>query len=76
MDVNPLAADMISTSSIGSYVSKNGATSHDLYVCQMGTQFRPATVVLAWLSSSVRTYNVSLVNTCSLCDDEILWLPE
>ena len=53
VDVNPVAADKIATSFIGSYVSKNGATSHDLYVCQMGTQFRPATVVLAWMSSSV-----------------------
>ena len=54
VDVNPVAADKIATSFIGSYVLENGATSHDLYVCQMGTQFRPATVVSAWLASSVR----------------------
>ena len=54
VDVNPTTTDTIVTYSIGSYVSENGPTSHDLYVCQMGTQFRPAALVLAWLSSSVR----------------------
>ena len=76
VDVNTVAADTIAASFIGSYVSENGATLHDLSVCQMGTQFWPATVVLAWLSSSVCPYNFSLVNTCSLRADEILRLPE
>ena len=53
VDVNIVAADTIATSLIGSYMSENGATFHNLSVCQMGTQFRPATVVLVWLSSSV-----------------------
>ena len=57
MDVNLVAADTIVTSFIGSYVSENGATSHDLYVCPMGTQFRSATVVLARLLSSACPYN-------------------
>ena len=63
VDLNPVAADKIATSLIGSYVSENGSTLHDLSVCQMYTQFRPATVVLEWMSSSFRPYNVSLVNT-------------
>ena len=74
--VNPVAADNIATSLIGSYVSENGDTSHDLYVSQIGTQFLHVTMVLAWLSSSVCPYNVSLVNTCYLRANEILRLPE
>ena len=54
LDVNPVAEDTIEKYFIGSYVTENGATYHDLSVCQMGTQFRPATVVSAWLSSYVR----------------------
>ena len=38
-------------------MSENGATSNYLSVCQMGTQFQPATVVLAWLSIFVLPYN-------------------
>ena len=76
VDVNPLAEDMIAKSFIGSYVSENGATLHDISVCQMGTQFWPATVVLAWLSSSVCPYNFSLVNTFSIRVNDILRLPE
>ena len=74
--MNPVAADMIVTYFIGSYVLGNGTTSHDLSVCQMGTHFQPATVVSVWPLSSVFPYNVSLVNTCSLRADEILRLPE
>ena len=57
VDLNPVAEDTIATYFIGSYVSENGATWNDLSVCQTGTQLRPATVVLAWLSSSVYAYN-------------------
>ena len=57
VNVNLVAADMIVTSLTDSYVSENGVTSHNIYVCQMGTQFRPATVLSAWLLSSVRPYN-------------------
>ena len=49
MDVHPVAADTIATSFIGLYVSENGATLHDISMCQMGTQLLPATVVSAWL---------------------------
>ena len=46
-DVNPVAADTMSTSFMGSYVSENGATSHDISVwCNM-VQLQPATVVSA-----------------------------
>ena len=76
MDVNLVAAYMIAKSFIGSCVSENGATSHDLSVCQMGTQFRPDTVVTAWLSSSVCLYDFSLVKTWSLRADDILRLPK
>ena len=55
--MNPVAADKIVTSFIGSYMSENGTTPHNIYMCQMGTQFRPGTVVSAWLSVSVRLYN-------------------
>ena len=74
VDVNPVSANMIATSLIGSYVSENGATLHNLSMCQMGTPFRPATVVLAWLSGSVIPYNFSLVSTLSLRAYDILWL--
>ena len=76
VDVNHVASDTIATSFIGSYVSENGATSHDLSMCKMGTQFRPATVVSALLSSYVCPYNFSLVNTFSIRVNDILRLPE
>ena len=51
VDVNNVTADTIATSFIVSYVSENGATSNDLSMCQMGTQFRTATVASTWLPS-------------------------
>ena len=51
--VNPVAEETVAKYFIGSYVLENGVTLQNISMCQFGTQFRPATVVLAWLSSSV-----------------------
>ena len=75
-DVNLVAADTMSTSFMGLYVSKIGATSHDLYVCCNTVQLRLATVLSAWLSSSDWPWNASLVGSGFMTVGEILRMKE